>query len=374
MCSNTHKQCSRTQSYHFSHLFSIFVVMIKKYTIRDIAKLAGVSKGTVDRVLHKRGKVSETALKKVTKVLDEIDFKPNPIAKNLKNNKIYRLCILLPDTEMDAYWKPCLDAVKEIETNYHHFGIRVDKYLYDPSSTSSFTETALELIETKPDAVLMAPLFFAEAQEISNTCKEENILVTTFNNIIEKDSGNNFIGQDLYQSGRIGAKLLDMILTKGHLAIVHIDEVFLNATYIQEKEKGFRNYFKSQNNENFKISTLNIKQNSDLSFEESLNEHLAPYPDINGVFITTSKTYMVAESNFNSSQKLKIVGYDLVDSNVSFLKDGTIDFLIHQSPKKQAFLGLSYLAEYFLFGKEIPKKILLPIDIINSENVEQYML
>ena len=60
--------------------------MLKKYTIRDIANLAGVSKGTVDRVLHHRGKVSETALKKVNDILDKIDFKPNLIAKNLKNN------------------------------------------------------------------------------------------------------------------------------------------------------------------------------------------------------------------------------------------------------------------------------------------------
>ncbi|MEQ8422636.1 MAG: LacI family DNA-binding transcriptional regulator, partial [Arenibacter algicola] len=48
--------------------------MIKeKYTIKDIAQMAGVSKGTVDRVLHKRGKVSKNAFEKVDKVLKEID-------------------------------------------------------------------------------------------------------------------------------------------------------------------------------------------------------------------------------------------------------------------------------------------------------------
>ena len=42
--------------------------MDKKHTIKDIAKLAGVSKGTVDRVLHKRGKVSPAAFEKVNEV------------------------------------------------------------------------------------------------------------------------------------------------------------------------------------------------------------------------------------------------------------------------------------------------------------------
>ena len=45
--------------------------MKKNYTIKDIAELAGVSKGTVDRVIHKRGKVSSKALEQVNKVLDQ---------------------------------------------------------------------------------------------------------------------------------------------------------------------------------------------------------------------------------------------------------------------------------------------------------------
>mgnify|MGYP001091850464 FL=1 len=52
--------------------------MNKNYRIKDIAELSGVSTGTVDRILHERGKVSEDARKKVEKVLKEIDYQPNP--------------------------------------------------------------------------------------------------------------------------------------------------------------------------------------------------------------------------------------------------------------------------------------------------------
>lgn len=60
----------------------------KKYTIKDVAELASVSKGTVDRVLHERGKVAQKAFEKVNQVLNELDFKPNPIARNLKDKLI----------------------------------------------------------------------------------------------------------------------------------------------------------------------------------------------------------------------------------------------------------------------------------------------
>ncbi len=44
----------------------------KNYTIKDIAHMAGVSAGTVDRVLHNRGDVSATSREKVQKVLDDL--------------------------------------------------------------------------------------------------------------------------------------------------------------------------------------------------------------------------------------------------------------------------------------------------------------
>ena len=47
--------------------------------IKDIAKMAGVSAGTIDRVLHNRGRVSEENLKKVNAVLKMVNYQPNLI-------------------------------------------------------------------------------------------------------------------------------------------------------------------------------------------------------------------------------------------------------------------------------------------------------
>ena len=54
-----------------------------KVTINDVAKAAGVSKGTVDRVLHNRGEVSRKSKEKVLKVIEELGFKPNLYASLL---------------------------------------------------------------------------------------------------------------------------------------------------------------------------------------------------------------------------------------------------------------------------------------------------
>lgn len=59
--------------------------------IVDIAKMAGVSVGTVDRVIHNRGRVSEENRKKVQAILEMVHYQPNLMARSLaasKNNII----------------------------------------------------------------------------------------------------------------------------------------------------------------------------------------------------------------------------------------------------------------------------------------------
>lgn len=345
--------------------------MLKKYTIRDIAELANVSKGTVDRVLHNRGKVSENALKKITEILEQIDFKPNPIAKNLKNNKVYNITVLLPDPKKDPYWQPCINGINDVISELGAFGVNIVMVFFNPTNTQSFLDANIQIQNSKPDAVLLVPLFLKQAHIVFKNYEVLGIRVSTFNNHIESSAIQNFIGQNLFQSGRVAAKLLHCIVPDGDIAILHINEKFKNAVFMQEKEKGFRSYFNALETENYTILTCKLKQPN---FESSLKSFLSDHPNIRGIFVTTSKTYQVAEIiKSDDYRKIALVGYDLLNENISNLESGTIDFLINQHPKQQAYLGLKFIVEHFLFDKETPSKLLLPIDIINSENLYSFI-
>ncbi len=345
--------------------FCYICIMEKKYTIKDIAVLAGVSKGTVDRVLHKRGRVSENALEKVNAVLREIDYQPDLMARNLKNNKTYSIIVVMPDPSMDPYWSPALLGIAEAMEEFRQFKVTVTHFLYPPDSPKLYLETNSKVMLSKPDAVLLVPIFFKETLRILTDYRSNNILVTTFNSHVDSPYINSFVGQDLVQSGRVAAKLLNSVVREGLLAIVHIDEVLKNAVHIQEKEKGFRDYF-SQVEGRYELVTVKLKNTS---FAEDLPLFLKQHPKLTGIFVTTSKAYKVARVlEADRLSKIALVGYDLLEENLRFLRNGTIDFLIHQNPKRQAYLGVAHLVEHFLFNKEIPSTKLLPIDIINSEN------
>ncbi|WP_371594751.1 substrate-binding domain-containing protein, partial [Flavobacterium sp. A45] len=348
----------------------IFVNMNKKYTIKDIAQLAGVSKGTVDRVLHKRGKVSNEALKKINEVLNVINYEPNLIARNLKNNKVYRICILLPDPIIDPYWQPCIKGIEDASQEFRAYNFAIEIYFFNPEEKKTFLKVNETVLDKSPDAVLLPPLFHKESLDVIKKYEELNIIVNTFNNQVESDSIKSFVGQDLFQSGRVAAKLLDLLLKKGQIAVIHIDESIKNAIHMQEKERGFRNFFSEKENQDYIITTLKLKNpNIEINFTNFLNEN----PDLSGIFISTSKAYQIAKvMSEKKDRKIAIIGYDLIENNINYLNQGVIDFLIHQNQKRQIYLGITSIIEFFLFDKQIPNTILLPIDIVNSENASFY--
>ena len=63
---------------------------LKKSRIKDIARIAGVSIGTVDRVIHNRGEVAEKTRLKVERILKDTNYSPNVMAQVLKSKRRFQ--------------------------------------------------------------------------------------------------------------------------------------------------------------------------------------------------------------------------------------------------------------------------------------------
>lgn len=341
--------------------------MKKKITIKDIARLADVSIGTVDRVIHNRGKVSQKALDRVNQVMDELQYKPNPLARILKKNTVFRIQILIPDPSLDPYWTACSEGIGEIIKEFEAFDIDFDVHYFDPSLPEQFLTKGSEVMESRPDALLFVPLFEQESAVLLKKLKNKTIVTGTFNSPLNNVMGQH-VGQDLFVSGRVAAKLMSILVPESEpISIVHIDESH-NAIHIKQKEEGFRSFFRERRPYQ-KLITLSFNSKE---VTKRLPPHIKEF-EPSGFFVTTSKTYQVAEVLEQSSWNSALIGYDLIERNLDFLKKNQIDFLIHQAPKQQASLCLRYIIERLLFDKNIPSTQFLPIDIINSENADSYL-
>jgi LacI family transcriptional regulator, galactose operon repressor len=347
----------------------------KNITIKDIARMAGVSAGTVDRVIHNRGRVSEEALQKVVSVLDQIDYKPNLIARTLGSKRNYRIAVLVPDPEQDPYWELCGRGIKQAETEWTQYGVTVEPFFFDPFNRKSYQVAAESANEAEPDGLLIAPIFYHEALPYFDVYTKGSIPYVLFNTNIPEAHPLSFIGQDLYQSGRVGAELMNIGQHgPGSFAVLHIYEDLQNSIHLLEKERGFRDFFLKHNGQEHSIETYDLSNHDETAVEEKILR-LLDNPSLRGIFASTSSGTYISASVLQKHGKneVRLIGYDMLEQSLDLMRSGIIDFLINQNPKRQAFLGVSHLANHLLFRKHAPPLSLFPLEVITPQNLDSYL-
>jgi LacI family transcriptional regulator len=344
--------------------------------IKDIALKAGVSTGTVDRVLHNRGRVSSKVTKKVRQIIDEMNYEPNLMARSLASNKVYNLAVLIPDHKIDSYWEAPKLGVEKAEKELKQFGIVVQQFVFNPNLAESFKEKALELTNSQPDGIFLSPIFYKETVPFFEMWKSQNIPFVLFNTQIMEFNPLTYIGQDSYLSGRLAAKLVHYGQPDPcSILIAHIDEVPANAAHLLKKEQGFCNYFtENQIDQQYRVLRAELNRSETSLFIKQLDDLLEQNRDLKCIFVTTSKAHEVASYlEQKHITHIKIVGYDLLKKNLHYLKNESISFLINQNPKGQGFWGISLLTDFLVFKKEVPLLKYLPLDIVTKENVNYYL-
>jgi LacI family transcriptional regulator len=342
--------------------------------IKDIAKMAGVSEGTVDRVLHNRGNVSADALNKVKNVLEKIHYRPNLLARSLGRSKNYRISVLIPEPKDDPYWGVVNAGIIQAKKEWENYGVIIDPFFYVHDGDLSLKLIADQSIKSKPDGIVVAPIFYPQAITVFKKLQKMAIPYVLFNTNVPESKPLSFIGQDLFQSGMLAGQLMSIGSdAPEEILILHIGEDIEDSIYLMEKEKGFRQYYEKNIRHDVNIHSINLDEN-----ERSLKrdiEALVKSKNTTGIFVSTSKPVsVVAQVLQNSSRTdIRLIGYDMLEENLNFLKNGWISFLINQNPKRQVFQGISHMANHLLFKKEVPCTELFPLEVITQQNVNSYI-
>jgi LacI family transcriptional regulator len=349
--------------------------MKRKVRIKDIARMANVSVGTVDRVIHRRGEVSEESFRKIMAILEKTGYEPNLIARSLSSGKTFQIVVLIPNPTQDEYWKMAEEGVRLAEEEWAHHRVHIKVSHFNLYNKSSFKKAAQALLKTKPDGVLTAPIFHQEALDFFAACQKKKIPFVTFNNNVTETEGLGYVGQDLYQSGQVGAELLQIDQKEpGTYAILHIYDDISNSTHLKEKERGFMDYFLNLNGSQNKVTSLDLNMAHRQTLEKDLMK-LLKEKSLKGLLVTTSKGASVVSQVLEKHGKngIRLVAYDLLQENLNYLNKGIIDFLINQNSRRQAFTGVGQLANYLVFKKEPRAPYLFPLEIITRQNLSSYL-
>lgn len=347
----------------------------KRIRIKDVAKYAGVSTGTVDRVIHKRGKVSAKVEEKVLKAIEELGFEVNPVASALASNKSYRIAVLLPDFQEDPYWEQPYAGIEEAKKEVQNFPLNIKYYFFKLMNPNDFRKQAIKVLKDKPDGVLFSPLFLKEGKRFLDKCAALEIPSVLINTNIQSSKKLAYIGQDSYQSGVLAARLLNFgMFRKSTVIIMNLTKGSTNAQHLIEKKEGFQNYFEQNTPKKVEVVNLEFEEfNTPKKLKSFLQRTIKKYPNLSGIFFTNSRAYKAIDClDEKFAKKINIIGFDLINNNINYLQNNKINFLINQNPIEQGYLGIQCFHKYFVEKKEIAPIQYLPLDIVVKENVQYY--
>ena len=340
--------------------------------IKRIAKLANVSIGTVDRVLHKRPGVSKQTEKRVLKIIKETGYVKNTTASRLKlaSVKKIKIAILIPKDENKwrwSYWKlPKNGIIKAVE-ELSELGVEADFHNF--SDSTSYANQSNEIFKENYNAMVTVPFFKNESNDLLNLAKAKNIPVVFLDTEIALDGPANFIRQNSYKAGMVAGRLLHgLVGSEGQYFISNIiNDKGVHANG-KQREDGFRAFFKTIN-QRVNIQTIDHPVNVDFTITKEMEGSLKKNTS-NGIFVTNSRAHLIPPLlKKHNISKTFVVGFDLNEKNIACLKNDDINFIINQKPKYQGYAAIKGLYNFLTTQDPSNLNVDIPIDIIVKENL-----
>jgi LacI family transcriptional regulator len=346
-------------------------------SIREIARRARISPGTVDRVLHNRGRVSKATEQKVQRIVKELRYKGNIFARNLSLAKVFHFGVVMPKLAQDSgYWRITSEGINRAHQELQAYRVSVNYFHYDRFSETSFRRAIGNAVKLNPDGLLIAPVLSSVAREIINGIPE-HIPYVFFDSHVPGTKYLSTIGKESVPSGILAAKLMHILIPPtgngGAASTVALVRVLPADVHIDERIRGFQSYMKSFPHITTVVYDVDSNDREE-AFHLVLDEILRRHLDLRGVFVSNAWTYPVA--NYVKANGLggniRIVGYEVVPRNVQHLREGTIDFILSPRPEMQGYYGIYCLYRHVALKEIVRKKLEVPVDILTRENIEYY--
>lgn len=330
-------------------------------TIKDIAERAGVSIGTVDRVIHNRGRVSEETRKTILDLVRELDYRPNRVSKGLSLlRKNIKLSFFVPDSLNNPFFGQVRSGAQEKSKELTEYGIEVEYHII-PALATPFAVP--ENFSTDGIAMLYLPTM----EPLCQWAMANNVPVVCFNVPAPDHYPFAYVGCDYRQAGRIAAGLTAIICGGAGRVGILSEGTDLISSY-GDREKGFRQEIREH------YPQIQLAPSYTTTYSESLKDSaiqmLADHPDLDLIYLVNPGDYSVCRIIHETAGKpIQIVTNDLVPAQRHYLTDGIITATICQEPERQGATSLEILFQYIVNGS-IPdeKNILTNLTIHISQN------
>ena len=343
----------------------------KRVGVRELARLAQVSVGTVDRALNGRPEISEETRERILKLAKKHGYQPNPVARALSvgRSKI-RIGVCLP-RHLHVFYDQIRDGILDEAARFRHTGVEI---LFQPTDHLGSGEVNVvkgvlkqgvrALILTPGDAAALAPIIDkAEAKS------DVRVVCVASDDSLSRRSM--WIAVDPRMNGRMAAELMANFLpANSGVAVV---TGMLKTEDHARKVEGFSEVFPRDCLGGRIVDVIEGNDYEEETYQKTLRL-LRSNKKLDGIYVSTAIVLPVCRALEETAKagRIKVIATDLFLEAVPHLLRGTISAIIYQRPYTQGQLAVRFLMDHILNGSRLPEKYPIAPSVVLKSNLAMF--
>ena len=319
-------------------------------TIKEIAVKAGVSRGTVDRVLHNRGGVKPDIAEHVRLIARELGYKPNRAARLLAARKQpVKIGCMLPALG-NPFFDEVIKGIHLAEEELADFGATVCVKQIRGYDTQEHLQAIQELAEKeKCNALCLSTIDTPEIRAYVNRMSADDIPVVAFNTDLTDTKRICYVGSDYFNGGSTAAGLLALVVKNEKQHIL----VFTGSLRMKGHNERLQGFTQTLGDRHVPYEIMDIfeTQDSDEVAYAKAMLALSRHDDINCIYMVAAGAAGVCravEEKGLSGEDIVMISNDAVPSTKEYLKKGIIRFTICQEPILQGYRAVQKVFDYIV--------------------------
>ena len=299
-------------------------------TLKDIAREAGVSLATVDRVLHERPGVRPETVRRVRETIDRHGFRPLVAAADLARGRAHRFAFVMP-TGSNLFMQLIHAQIAELTSWMAARRASVEILTTDVLNPVALANT-LESLDGRYDGIAVIALDHPTVRAAIDDLVETGMHVVTLVSDVPASRRHHYVGIDNIAAGRTAGTLVGRLIgpRSGKVAVVAGSQALRDHA---ERLFGFQQVLAAEYPHLEILPTVEGRDDDDLS-EQVTGKILALHSDIIGIYNIGAGTPGVAKALIDAGrdQSTVFIGHDLTSFSRKFLLRGVMDAVISQDP------------------------------------------
>lgn len=303
-------------------------------TVHDVARAAGVSLSTVDRVLNDRDGVRQSTQIRVNEAMEKLGYQRNIAAANLSKRREYRIRFILPAGE-NAFMRGLEDEIQAYRPVARLEGVSVTVERVQAFDEAALAEALRSVEPAETDGVAVVATDAAVVRDAVAELRGRGVRVVTLVSDLPSSARDQFIGIDNVFAGRTAAGLLGRFCRgrAGKIAIVAGSMVVRDHA---ERRLGFEQVLRAEFPEHELMSPVEGLDDA-ARVEGLLCKLFREYPDIVGLYSlgAGNRGVMSAVAELPAAIRPAVVVHELTAHSREGLLSGMFDAVIQQDPARE---------------------------------------